>query len=271
MLITSPANQHLRRARGVRDGKEPELIFVEGERLCEECVQSGLELVACFHAPPPGPRALEVISEARRRECPIFEVAEAALDAVSDTVSSQGIIMLAKRPRSGIEQVLAAGANQAGPLVCLDAVQDPGNFGTIVRTAEAAGASGVIALRGSVDAFAPKTLRSTMGSAFRLPLADGAEPDAVVAACRHAGIATVATAADAPVVYDDYDWRRPALIVFGNEAGGIRPELMAQCDVAVSIPIRPPVNSINVAASVAVILFEAARQRRRGESAGNRD
>jgi len=87
MLITSPANQHLRRARGVRDGKEPEVIFVEGERLCEECVQSGLELVACFYVPQPGPRALEIISEARRRECPTYEVAEAALDAVSDTVS----------------------------------------------------------------------------------------------------------------------------------------------------------------------------------------
>ncbi|HWQ36164.1 MAG TPA: RNA methyltransferase [Blastocatellia bacterium] len=271
MLITSPANQHLRRARGVRDGREPELIFVEGERLCEECVQSGLELVACFHAPQPGLRALEVISEARRRECPIFEVAEAALDAVSDTVSSQGIIILAKRPRFAIEQVLAAGANRAGLLVCLDAVQDPGNFGTIVRTAEAAGASGVIALRGSVDAFAPKTLRSTMGSAFRLPIAEGAESDAVVAACHRAGIVTVATAADARVSYDDYDWRRPALIVFGNEAGGIRPELMSQCDAAVSIPIRPPVNSINVAASVAVILFEAARQRRRENLAGRRD
>jgi TrmH family RNA methyltransferase len=262
MIITSPANQHLKRARGVRDGKEPELIFVEGERLCEECPGSGLELVACFHSPSPGERAGEIISAARRRECPTYEVSEAALDAVSDTVSSQGIIILATRPRHSAAQMIEAAKANSDLIIALDAVQDPGNFGSIVRTAEAAGASGVIALRGSVDAFAPKTLRSAMGSAFRLPIAEGVSPEELITLCRAAGLRTVATAADAPVCYDDFDWRRPALIVFGNEANGIRPELSEQCDAAVKIPIRSLVNSLNVAASVAVILFEAERQRR---------
>ncbi len=263
MLITSPANQHLRRARGVRDGKEPELIFVEGERLAEECVRSGLQLVACFYAPSPTLRMWEVVSDAHRRECPTFEVAEEALNAISDTVSSQGIILLAARPACSLERILTSGAATRGLLVCLDAVQDPGNFGTIVRTAEAAGAGGVIALRGSVDPFAPKSLRSAMGSTFRLPIADGTDPDEMIFACQRAGIKVVATAADAQVSYDDYDWRQPALLIFGNEANGIRPELIEQCDAALRIPIRPPVNSLNVAASVAVILFEAERQRRK--------
>ncbi|HZS08391.1 MAG TPA: RNA methyltransferase [Blastocatellia bacterium] len=263
MLITSPANQHLRRARGVRDGKEPGLIFVEGERLCEECVSSGLELVACFHSPMPTPRAWGVIAEVRRRECPSYEVVDAALDAVSDTVNSQGLIMLATRPAYDLHRVIATGVESDGLIVCLDAVQDPGNFGTIVRTAEAAGAGGVVALRGSADAFAPKTLRSAMGSAFRLPTAADVSADELMAACRAAGIRRVATAADAVISYDDYDWRRPALVIFGNEANGIRPELIEGCDDVVKIPVRPPVNSINVAASVAVILFEAGRQRRK--------
>ncbi len=262
MLITSPANQHLKRARGVRDGREPELIFVEGERLGEECVYSALELAACFHVPEPGARAQEVIGEAQRRGCPVYAVTEAALAAVSDTVNSQGLVLLARRPQCSVAQALRAAAESSGLVVGLDAVQDPGNFGTIVRTAEAAGAAGVIALRGSVDAFAPKTLRSAMGSAFRLPLADGAGMNEVLAACRAAGMRTVATAAEAEISYDDYDWRQSALVFFGNEAGGLRPELLEQCDAAVRIPIRHPVNSINVAAAAAVILFEAARQRR---------
>ncbi len=263
MLITSPANQHLRRARGVRDGKEPELVFVEGERLAEECVRSGLQLIACFHSPAPTLRMWEIVSDARRRECPTYAVMDDALNAISDTVSSQGIIILATRPTCSLEKVIASGVARSGLIVCLDAVQDPGNFGTIVRTAEAAGASGVIALRGSVDPFAPKSLRSAMGSTFRVPIADGADPAELVLAGQRAGIKAVATAADAQVSYDDYDWCQPALLIFGNEANGIRPELIEQCDAAVRIPIRPPVNSINVAASVAVILFEAERQRRK--------
>src|SRR2546423_3043513 len=201
MLITSPANQHLRRARGVRDGKEPELIFVEGERLCEECVHSGLELVACFYSPSPTPRAQEIIAEVHRRECPLYEVVDVALDAISDTVNSQGIIILATRPAHSLHRVIAAGGESGGLIICLDAVQDPGNFGTIVRTAEAAGAGGVVALRGSVDAYAPKTLRSAMGSAFRLPIATDVSPEKLLSKAHDTGLKVVAAAMEAEVTY----------------------------------------------------------------------
>lgn len=264
MLITSPANQYLRRARGVRDGREAELIFVEGERLCEDLVRSSLTLSFCFHSPAPTLRAQEIIAAARRRECEVFAVADEALDAVSDTVNSQGLIMLAQRPQISLAQLLTK--EQAGPalLVCLDVVQDPGNVGTIVRTAEAAGAGGVIALRGSADPFAPKTLRSAMGSSFRLPIVDDVAPDELFVAVRAAGLRIVATAAEVTEVYDRYDWRPPALIVLGNEANGIRPEVMTQCDGVVSIPMQAAVNSLNVATAAAALLFEAARQRRAG-------
>src|SRR5438105_3558109 len=144
MLITSPVNPQLKHARQVRDGHEPDAIFVEGERLCEECLQSGLKLLAGFHAPSPSPRAQAIIAELRLRACPLYEVADAALATVSDTVNSQGIILLAARPVFTLDQVLARRTGSAPLIVGLDAVQDPGNLGTIVRTAEAAGASGVI-------------------------------------------------------------------------------------------------------------------------------
>lgn len=262
MLITSPANQHLRRARGVRDGREPELIFVEGERLCEECVRSDLQLVSCFYSPEPTVRTQAIVERAAARGCELFEVTAAALDAISGTVNSQGIIILASRPTHRLNELLNLARQQASLLVCLDAVQDPGNAGTIIRTAEAAGAVGVIALQGSVDLFAPKVLRSAMGSSFRLPVvADVAPPD-LLAACHEARIQTVATSGEAGISYDEFNWTGAGVVIFGNEANGISGALTEHCDASVRIPIRPPVNSLNVAASAAVILFEAERQRR---------
>lgn len=257
MLITSPANERLKHARRVRDGREDDLIFVEGERLVEECLQSGLPLAVCFHSPEVSLRAQTILAELAERGCPLLPTADAVLSTISDTVHSQGLIVLAKRPVATLEQVLSSGEL----IVCLDAIQDPGNFGTILRTAEAAGASGVISLKGSVDAFAPKTLRSAMGSAFRLPIGTDVTPEDLLAASNAKGLTLVATAADGETVYSQFDWRRPAVVVLGNEANGVRPDLLNRCEERIRIPLQPPVESLNVAAAAAVILFEAARHK----------
>jgi TrmH family RNA methyltransferase len=262
MVITSPSNERLKHARRVRDGREPDLIFVEGERLIEECLQSGLKLRACFHEPDPTPRAQRIITEMASRDCPLYPALRAALESVSDTVNTQGLIAIAERPESNFDRALQARDGVAPLLVCLDSAQDPGNFGTIVRTAEAAGASGVVATKGSVDAFAPKALRSSMGSAFRLPIVTGIESEELPLASRAAKLRMVATTAGGETVHCDYDWRRPTMVVFGNEARGVGRELLERCDERLRIPLRAPVESLNVAAAAAIILFEAARQRR---------
>lgn len=258
-MITSPANERLKHARRVRDGREPELIFVEGERLVEECLQAELPLVACFHAPAPSARTQACLVELQRRACPLFPTTAAVLATLSDTVHPQGIVVLAQRPGTGLAQMLTA---TQPLLVALDAVQDPGNFGSIVRTAEAAGASGVVALKGSVDAFAPKTLRSAMGSAFRLPIVSGLTEAELLTQARAAGMKMLATAATATMSYTQFDWRQPVLLVFGNEARGVSQPLLEACDAQIRIPLQAPVESLNVAAAAAAILFEAARQRR---------
>ncbi len=262
MIITSPANERLKHARRVRDGREPELIFIEGERLAEECLQSNLKLIACFHSLDLSPRAQTIIAELTHKKCPIYPTADAVLETVSDTVNTQGLIVLAERPDFTLDRIISPRDNKPPLIVCLDAVQDPGNFGTIVRTAEAAGANGLAALKGSVEAFAPKTLRCAMGSAFRLPVVSDVEVDEIFAMSRSSGIKLVATASNAQTIYSDYDWMQPTMAIFGNEARGVSPELMERCDVRLRIPLRDPVESINVAAAAAAILFEAARQRR---------
>lgn len=257
MLITSPANERLKHARRVRDGREDNLIFVEGERLIEECLQSGLALKECFHSPETSPRAEKILSELANRGCPLLPTAEAVLATISDTVNTQGLMLIAERPSATLNQVIATN----GLIVCLDAVQDPGNFGTIIRTAEAAGIVGVISLKGSVDAFAPKTLRSAMGSAFRLPIVTDVEADELIAKARSTGLKLVATAADGETVYSDFNWGERAIIIFGNEANGVRQELLEQSDTRIRIPLCSPVESLNVASAAAAILFEAARQK----------
>jgi TrmH family RNA methyltransferase len=260
MLITSPANERIKHARGVRDGREADLIFLEGERLIEESLRSNLKLIACFHTPDPNPRAEKIIAEAALRNCQVYQAAEPVLATLADTVNTQGLIIIAERPHCTIEQVFSP--NDKILSVCLDSVQDPGNFGAIVRTAEAAGATGLVALRGSVDAFAPKTLRSSMGSAFRLPIAEKADADVILATARSAQINVVAASADADIIYNDYDWRLPTMVIFGNEARGVATELLERCDAKLRIPLCAPVESLNVAAAAAVFLFEAAKQRR---------
>lgn len=255
MLINSPANERLKHARRVRAGQEPDLIFIEGERLVAECLQARLALHSCFHLPEPNTRVAALLAD---MSCPQFAVNEAAMMTLSDTVTPQGLVVLAERPCAVLADLLA----QAGLLVALEAVQDPGNAGTILRTAEAANAAGVIALRGTTDLFAPKTLRSAMGSAFRLPIVSDVIGSALLAECEQRGLRTVAATMDAELDYDEYDWRQPALLLLGNEGNGVTPALLDRVKSSVRIPLHPPVESLNVAAAAAVILFEAARQRR---------
>lgn len=263
MIISSPANERLKLARRVRDGREAGLLFIEGERLSEECLQANLPLIACFHSPEPSARTQTILATLEQRQCPLWPTTDAVLATISDTVQPQGLILLAERPRTTLAQALA-GRNEQPPLtVCCDAIQDPGNLGTILRTAEAAGASGLITLKGTTDVFAPKTLRSAMGSAFRLPLATGLSTDELLFATRAAGLRLVAADGAAKHTYLQYDWRRPTAVVLGNEARGLRTELLERCDAHIRIPLHAPVESLNVASAAAVILFEAARQRQR--------
>jgi TrmH family RNA methyltransferase len=150
-----------------------------------------------------------------------------------------------------------------GPLILgLDRIQDPGNLGTLVRTAEAAGVSGLFAFAGSADAFSPKTLRSSMGSAFRLPILPDVSGLGTLDTCRSRGLKTVVATGETELSHYDYDWRQPTLLILGNEGRGVSAEIMSACDHRVRIPLHEPVESLNVAAAGAAILFEAVRQRR---------
>jgi TrmH family RNA methyltransferase len=141
-------------------------------------------------------------------------------------------------------------------------VQDPGNLGTIIRTAAAAGAERLWLSRDSVDLDNPKVLRASAGQWFRLPMAVTLDLTDVVCQCQAQGIQVVATIPDATLSYWDIDLRRPTLILLGNEAAGLRADLERRADQQVKIPLAPEVESLNVAIAAALMLYEAQRQRR---------
>jgi TrmH family RNA methyltransferase len=260
MQITSAANEKVKHARRVRDGSEDGLIFIEGLRLAEEAASSDLTIEACFHpSNAPGDGRMEALLHRLSTQGTLMlETTTDIIRSLSDTVQTQGLILIARRPSTTAGQLLSSTSTL---LLGCDRLQDPGNLGTLIRTAEAAGASGIISLKGSADAFSPKALRSSMGSAFRLPIHADADA-ATLQSLQTAGFQIVAAAGDGEMEYTEYDWTHSTLLLLGNEGRGVAPDLMRQCDVRLRIPMHPGVESLNVSAAGAVLLFEAARQRR---------
>ena len=259
--ITSRKNPLVQRARAARDGRERGLVFAEGVRLCEEALRAGVGLELVLHtrdlsADERGRRLLQSL----RDDCPaVHPVAEDVLDSVSDTKTPQGVVALARRPETGREVVESV---TGVPLVVIiHRANNPSNAGAMLRVAEAAGASAVIMTKGSTDPLSAKSLRGSMGSAFRLALWTGPTLEEALEWCNERGVRTYATAAGAASAHTEVDWTRPSAVVMGPEAGGLSPEEARAADAAVSIPMREPVESLNVAVALAVVLYEAARQR----------
>src|SRR5262249_39312041 len=138
---------------------------------------------------------------------------------------------------------------------------NPVNVGAIVRTAEAAGATGIIATAKTADPFSPKALRGAMGSAFRLPVWNGMTLSEALAWCRARKIQIICADTSAATAFSDVEWRKPSVLVVGRESTGLLPDELALADVSVSIPMKGSAESLNVAVATGVILFEAVRQR----------
>ena len=260
--ITSRDNSLLRQARAVRDGKIDELIFVEGLRLCEEAQRSNLEIEAVIVSEElmRKERAAQAIAELSGVSKRTASVSEKLLESISYTKTPQGIVVLARRPDSS-EARLAASLTATPLLVVLHQINNPVNVGAILRTAEAAGATGVIATRNTSDPFSPKSLRGAMGSAFRLPIWTGPAYEEIVPWCRERNIATVCSDAEADTDYTDLDWTKGTALFVGPESTGFTAEELMNADQKVKIPMKGLAESLNVSVAAGILLFEAARQR----------
>ena len=260
--ITSRDNSLLRQARAVRDGKIDQSIFVEGLRLCEEALRSGLTIEAVIVSEELAgkQKASSLLNALEKASERTATVSETLLESISYTKTPQGIVLLASRPESSAE--LFASKQTDNPLiVVMHKINNPVNVGAILRTAEAAGASGAIATREASDPFSPRSLRGAMGSAFRLPIWIGPTYEEALNWFSERGIRIVCADLHASTAYDQVDWRRPSALVLGPESSGLTREEMAAANQSVRIPMHGPAESLNVAVATGVLLYEAARQR----------
>jgi TrmH family RNA methyltransferase len=195
------------------------------------------------------------------------------MEAIADTKTPQGVAAIVSRPYIELDDLLS---HSPDLLVIADELQDPGNLGTIIRTAEAAGASGLITTRYTVDPFNDKAIRGSMGSALRLPIVTGAMRTDIADRCRRnkikliasrtapgtsIGVIEDAARADRIKLYTEVDMTVPIALIVGREATGVSESSQREADEFVHIPMAQGVESLNVAAATAMLLYEAARQR----------
>ena len=272
--ITSKQNPLIKRFRRVRMGDEHHLVFIEGIRLVEDAFKAGVhfESVAYSLALEATERGAELQDELLHVPCRGALVPQQILDYIAATESPQGIVAIVSRPHYELADVFD---DDASLIIIADELQDPGNIGSIIRTAEAAGASGLVAMRHTVDPFNLKALRASMGSAFRLPVVTDVKRDEAIALCKARGVKLVAARLpakdrgvleDAAIVakespYTEADLTTALAFVLGREASGVSEDIAAEADLFVHIPMAEGIESLNVAAAATVLLYEAARQR----------
>jgi TrmH family RNA methyltransferase len=252
-----PEVQRLRRLLARRRARHEERAFVlEGPRLLQAALDSGVHLERVFVGDgvddPCVTRALD-------RGVPVLRLERGVMERVAATLTPQPVAGVVPFVDVPLEAVVPATL----VVVCVE-IRDPGNLGTVVRSAEAAGAGGVVCCDGSADLYNPKVVRASAGSLFHVPVVVGGEPVEVLERLGAAGLrrfGTVARGGDAP---DVVDLRAPSAIVLGNEAHGLPTAVDPRLDGRITIPMAGRTESLNVGMVAAVVCFEAARQRRVG-------
>ena len=244
-MITSKGNPQLKTLRKLmsssRERRMSGLFVVEGVRLFCEVPKELLQEIWLTEA---GYEALKAELEGMKN---VQLVSDEVMKSCSDTVNPQGVIAVVKKPRTGVD------INKKGKILLLDGIKDPGNMGTIIRTAEAAGVKAVYVSADCVDVFNPKVIRSTMGSIFRVPVIT-ADLLKLTDDLKNRNIPVYACSLDAEKYIDEVDMTDPAIII-GSEAAGIKKELQDAASLKVKIKMYGQVESLNAAIAAAVMMF----------------
>ena len=186
-------------------------------------------------------------------------VSDQVFRAVSDTQTPQGILCLVKQPVYTLDDLLAG---EHTHLLILEDIQDPGNLGTMVRTGEGAGATGIIMSKNTVDLFNPKTIRSTMGSIYRMPYYVSEDLSETISFLKKKGIQTYAAHLKGTQSYDQPDYTGPTAFLIGNEGNGLSDAIAEQADTYIRIPMEGKVESLNASIAATLLMYEVNRQRR---------
>ena len=257
--ITSRRHPLVARCRDAADGQADE-VLLEGPHLVADAIDAGLDLPLVIVSEGVEARAeiALLVQRAQARGHHVQRVTPAVLDAASPARTPVGILALASLHLQDVTRLV----RPAPALITVAiGVQDPGNLGTLVRSSEAAGATGFLAAGYSAHPFGWKALRGAMGSALRLPIARVADPQAPLRSLQALGLRLVALSADADVTVYDVDLLGPIGVIAGAEGACLPAAVQASADLRLRIPMQPPVDSLNVGVATSLVLFEIARQR----------
>ena len=259
-MITSSSNAQVKNIialnKKAKERREQDVFVAEGWKMFQEAPKEWLKKVYVSES---GSKTHEMPSDGTEYEV----VDDRVFQAMCDTKTPQGVLSVIRMPHYTEEEVLNNGKTPL--LMVLEDLQDPGNVGTIIRTAEGAGVTGIIMSRGTADIFNPKTIRSTMGSVYRMPFLIVDDAVAFVKRLKERGICTYAAHLHGVHSYREEDYTGGTAFLIGNEGNGLSDEISAKADDLIRIPMCGQVESLNAAISTAVIAYEVLRQRSTGK------
>lgn len=257
IMITSTKNEkvkHIKALQGrAKARREVGAFVVEGIRLAEEALGSGWQAQLCIYDPDLSERGFTLVEQLKSSGVEVLEAAPHVIAAASDTQTPQGILLV-------LELTSLPLPENPDFILVLDQLRDPGNAGTLLRTAAAAGVDAVLLSAGSVDTFSQKVLRSGMGAHFRLPV-HSMPTEEIISFCHQHNLALLLAESNKGAVYHDADLKSPLALVVGSEAHGPDAGFQAAADGYLHIPMPGESESLNAAVAASVLIFEAVRQR----------
>ena len=261
-VITSAANPLVKRLRALGERKQRRregAFFVEGLQPVWQAVEAGAEIETLVVAPEllVSERGQLLVAEQEARGVRVARLSAAIFASLSVRDGPTGLGAIVRARTTPLAELLV---RPDAPLVALHQIGNPGNLGTIIRTADATGAGGVILIGETVDPFAPAAVKASMGALFAVPIAQVADPAEFFAWARSRGVAVVTTSARAPAEHWATRYPRPLALLLGSEGDGLPPELLEQGDLRVRIPMVGTARSLNLAVAAGVLLYEVRRQ-----------
>lgn len=259
--ITSRKHPLILQAKELKSSREARWerkeFLCEGARLCGDCAQSGMHITQCFATPSGAEKYGEYLSQVEKAGAVPHFIEEHVAQLLADTKNSQGIFVVADLPKQLCHGMEVPSGRSCG---VLENLQDPGNLGTVLRTAEALGIAQVVLAGTCCDVLSPKVLRSAMGAVFRLPIFVESSIERAAQLLREAGFSQLAAVPDAsaPPVTQWSAVRTPTAVWIGNEGNGLSEEAIALCDSRVTIPMRGHGESLNASAAATILLWEMA-------------
>lgn len=268
-MITSTSNQQIKNLSALikkaKERKNQGLFVVEGPRMCLEAPFSWVDAIyvsESFHMDSKEWELLKEYMTAAQKEGITIRyevVSDSVFKAISDTQTPQGILAVVKMPKYELFELLKGDRTL---LLVLESIQDPGNLGTMIRTGEGAGITGIIMNRTTVDLFNPKTIRSTMGSIYRIPFFIAEDLEETINEVKEAGVSLYAAHLKGKISYDVPDYTKACGFLIGNEGNGLSTEIADLASEYVRIPMEGKVESLNAAISASLLSYECNRQRR---------